>query len=36
MFRLNARQITSLKIALHLAVFLPLIWLVLSIRSGLV
>lgn len=34
MFRLNARQITGLKIALHLAGFLPLIWLILSIDQG--
>ncbi|KGT94446.1 sulfite oxidase subunit YedZ [Erwinia typographi] len=34
MVRLSARQITWLKVALHLAGFLPLLWLLLSIDQG--
>lgn len=32
--RINARQITGLKVVLHLAGFLPLLWLLLSIDQG--
>lgn len=34
MVRLTAKQITGLKLALHLAGFLPLLWLLLSIDQG--
>mgnify|MGYP004711351917 FL=1 len=34
MMRLNAKQITVLKILLHLAGFLPFLWLLLSIDQG--
>ncbi|MEM6052711.1 protein-methionine-sulfoxide reductase heme-binding subunit MsrQ [Erwinia sp. P7711] len=34
MVRLTAKQITGLKVALHLAGFLPLLWLLLSIDQG--
>lgn len=34
MVRLTARQITCLKVALHLAGFLPLLWLLLSVDQG--
>lgn len=34
MVRLTARQITGLKVLLHLAGFLPLLWLLLSIDQG--
>lgn len=34
MGRLSARQITGLKVLLHLAGFLPLLWLLLSVNQG--
>ncbi|AXF78241.1 protein-methionine-sulfoxide reductase heme-binding subunit MsrQ [Erwinia tracheiphila] len=34
MFRMNIKHITVLKIALHLAGFLPLLWLILSVDQG--
>lgn len=34
MMRLNAKQITALKVLLHLAGFLPLLWLLLSLDQG--